>query len=86
MLTGFNTDVDYEGRVYHVQTEDRGLGNPVVESLVYSGGEIVTMRKISYEEMVELDDFSEGQVLNRMKAQHQDLIQDVVGLLLPSSL
>jgi hypothetical protein len=77
MITGFNTDIEYEGRVYHVQTEDRGLGNPVVESLVYSGGEIVTMRKISYEELAGTDDFSEEQVLTRMKTQHQDLIQEI---------
>jgi len=28
MLTGFNTDVDYEGRTFHVQTEDKGPSNP----------------------------------------------------------
>ena len=77
MITGFNTDVEYEGRTYHVQTEDRGVSNPVVESLVYSGGEIVTMRKISYEELAKAPDFSEDLVLTRMKAQHQELIQEI---------
>ncbi len=47
MITGFNTDVEYEGRVFHVQTEDKGRTNPVVESLVYSGGEIVASRRAS---------------------------------------
>ena len=45
MITGFNTDVEYDGRTFHVQTEDRGQRNPVVESLVYSGGEIVATRE-----------------------------------------
>ena len=77
MITGFNTDVDYEGRTYHVQTEDRGVGNPIVESLVYSGGEIVTTRKTSYEVLVESGDFAQDDVLQRMREQHQNLIDEI---------
>ena len=77
MITGFNTDVDYLGRVYHVQTEDKGLKNPVVESLIYCGGEIVTSRRTSYEELASHADFCEEQVLSRMEAQHDKLIRDI---------
>ena len=28
MITGFNTNVRYGGRVYHVQTEDSGRSYP----------------------------------------------------------
>ncbi len=77
MVTGFNTDVDYEGRTYHVQTEDQGLSNPIVESLVYSGGEIVTTRKVSYADLIEGGEFNESDVMLRMKIQHQDLIQEI---------
>ena len=44
MITGFNTDVPYEGHVYHVQTEDGGSGNPFLESLIYVGGTIVAKK------------------------------------------
>ena len=77
MITGFNTDIEFNGRVYHVQTEDRGLDNPIVESLVYSGGEIVTARKTSYAELIESDTYTEGQVLTRMEVQHRDLIREI---------
>jgi hypothetical protein len=77
MITGFNTDVEYDGRVFHVQTEDRGLGNPVVESLVYSGGEIVTQRKSSYSDLVQGGSFSETEVMRRMDAQHRGLLQEI---------
>jgi hypothetical protein len=40
MITGFNTDVKYRGVVYHVQTEDKGTTNPLIETLIYKGGEI----------------------------------------------
>ena len=77
MITGFNTDVDYDGTVYHVQTEDKGLGNPVVESLVYTGGEIVTSRQASYRELVDEGRWSEAAVLQRMETQHQQLIREI---------
>ena len=77
MITGFNTDVDFNGRVYHVQTEDRGLNNPIVESLVYTGGEIVTARKTSYAALLQSDGFTDERVQSRMESQHRDLIREV---------
>ena len=77
MITGFNTDVEYEGRVFHVQTEDKGRTNPVVESLVYAGGEIVASRRASYAELATSTQYSEPDVLQRMETQHQSLIRDI---------
>jgi len=77
MITGFNTDVEYDGRVFHVQTEDKGKDNPVVESLVYSGGEIVTQRKSSYADLVKSGGFSESEVMRRMDTQHRGLLQEI---------
>jgi len=48
MIFGFNTDVTGRDGVYHVQTEDRGTKNPVVESVVYVGGKIIAKRRTSY--------------------------------------
>src|SRR6185436_11981342 len=78
MITGFNTDVQYEGRVFHVQTEDRGLDNPVVESLVYTGGEIITSRRTAYADLARSSDYSEGEVARRMESQHQALIREIL--------
>ncbi len=77
MVTGFNTDVEYDGKVFHVQTEDKGLGNPKVESLVYAKGEIITSRRSSYEDIAGTPRFSEDEVLRRMEAQHQALIREI---------
>ncbi len=78
MLTGFNTDVEYDGRVFHVQTEDKGLKNPTVESLVYTGGEIVGSRRSSYADLVGADGFSEVELQHRMEGQHQAVIREVL--------
>ena len=77
MITGYNTDIEHGDRVYHVQTEDKGLDNPVVESLIYCGGEIVTSRRSSYSEIVESGDYREDDIQERMNRQHQNLIRDV---------
>ena len=53
VITGFNTDIKHNEKVYHVQTEDKGVGNPYIESLVYVGGEILASKKTSYAEQLE---------------------------------
>jgi hypothetical protein len=78
MMTGFNTDVDFEGRVFHVQTEDKGVDNPVVESLVYSGGEIVTSRRTSYSELLGSPEYSDAELVRRMESQHQTIIREIM--------
>jgi len=77
MVTGFNTDVDHQGRVFHVQTEDKGLQNPVVESLIYCGGEIIASRIESYAELTKNGGYAEEDLLRRMEAQHQGMIREI---------
>ena len=52
MITGYNTDVEHDGVVYHVQTEDKGLGSPLILSLVYSGGAILASKRSRYEDLI----------------------------------
>jgi hypothetical protein len=73
MITGFNTDVHYRGRVYHVQTEDRGLENPVLESLVYLGGTIIAKKQTSYAEHLKRGASSEV-IASLLRRQHQIII------------
>jgi len=77
MITGFNTDVDYQGRVFHVQTEDRGRENPLIESLIYCGGEILASQQNRYDELAVSDDYSEGEVSQLMELQHQTMIREI---------
>jgi hypothetical protein len=78
MLTGFNEDVEYDGQVFHVQTEDKGVGNPVIESLVYTGGEIVGSRRGSYADIKTPTGYPESEVQRRMEGQHQAIIREVL--------
>ncbi len=50
MITGFNTDIEHEGVVYHVQTEDKGPATPFILSLVYNRGTILASKRVPYGE------------------------------------
>ncbi len=70
MLTGFNTDVEYDGVVYHVQTEDKGLQTPFILSLVYTGGAILASKRSPYDDLV-AGGFDEGILAQRLSRQHK---------------
>ena len=73
MITGFNTDIKHNEKVYHIQTEDKGLQNPYIESLVYVGGEILASKKTSYAEQVK-SGVDEKWIGSLMEQQHRTMI------------
>jgi hypothetical protein len=74
MVPGFNTDFKYRGETYHVQTEDNGVGNPVVVTLLYHKGAILASRRTSYRDLSSKPGF-ERELLGLMKTQHKDLMR-----------
>jgi len=76
MLTGFNTDIEFEGTTYHVQTEDRSGSNPLIESLVYMKGEILATRRTEYRYLLEAGaGMADIQAL--MERQHRAIIEAI---------
>ena len=76
MVTGFNTDVKYQGVVYHVQTEDKGPVNPMIETLIYKGGEILGSRRLPYADLLKGEN-DEKQIAQMMEDQHKAVMSDV---------
>lgn len=74
MVPGFNTDFKYRGETYHVQTEDNGVGNPVVVTLLYHKGAILASRRTPYHEIAGKPGF-EQELMALMKTQHKDLMR-----------
>ena len=70
MITGFNTDIEHDGVVYHVQTEDKGLDSPIILSLVYVGGTILASKRSPYADLIE-QGFSDEVLAERLKRQHK---------------
>ena len=74
MITGFNTDIKHNDKVYHIQTEDKGMANPYIESLVYVGGEILASKKTSYAEQMKGGGADEKWIASLMEQQHRTMI------------
>ena len=70
MITGFNTDIPYDGVTYHVQTEDKGLETPLILSLVYVGGHIIASKRTPYADLISKG-FDEGLLTERLQRQHK---------------
>jgi len=70
VITGFNTDIEHDGVIYHVQTEDKGIESPLILSLVYSGGAILASKRSPYEDLIAAG-FDEAALAQRLKRQHR---------------
>ena len=70
MITGFNTDIEHDGVVYHVQTEDKGLDTPIILSLVYVGGAILASKRAPYRDLI-AEGYSDEVLAERLKRQHR---------------
>ncbi|MBI3803308.1 MAG: hypothetical protein HY282_06050 [Nitrospirae bacterium] len=76
MLSGINTDIQFKGEVYHIQTEDGGATNPVITTLLFKGGAICSSKKTSYADILESPSFQEV-VRELMKEQHKGMVRDL---------
>lgn len=84
MLTGFNTNVPYKGKTYHVQTEDSGEETATVTTLLYLQGTILARKSFTYAELVSEDGWKK-KVAGMMKKQHISMIRELlVGTHIPS--
>lgn len=70
VITGFNTDIEHNGVVYHVQTEDKGLDSPLILSLVYDRGTILASKRSPYTDLIDAG-FDEKILAERLQKQHK---------------
>lgn len=77
MLVGYNTNISYKGTVYHVQTEDSGLKNPHIITLLYNKGTILSRKKVSYANIASAPEYKE-KVRELMKEQHKAMIKELI--------
>lgn len=70
VITGYNTDVEHNGVIYHVQTEDKGVQTPEIVSLVFVGGAILARKQSEYHDLV-MSGFDEDVLAKRLQRQHK---------------
>jgi hypothetical protein len=73
MITGYNTDIRHNEVVFHVQTEDKGLANPYIESLVYVGGQVLASKRANYADLL-AEGKVEKDIVALMDHQHRTMI------------
>ena len=73
MIQGLNSNIQHDGVVYHVQTQDLGAAAPQVVTMVYKGGAIVSSKTTEYAEWTPEPDFP-ARVRELVESQHRDVI------------
>ena len=76
MLPGYNHNVTYKGVTFHIQTEDSGVANPHIITLLYSGGNILARKKTSYADIIKHERLVDV-VRELMQEQHKLMLKDL---------
>ena len=72
-----NTETEYQGKVYHIQTEDGGRQNPVITSQLFLKGAILFTQKTAYADIMKAE-YLENIVKDLMKQQHTQIMKDLL--------
>jgi hypothetical protein len=76
MLPGYNHNVNYKAITFHVQTEDSGVENPHIITLLYIGGNIVARKKLGYADIIKHERM-EDVVRELMQEQHKAMLREL---------
>jgi hypothetical protein len=88
MLFGHNSNVKAGATTYHVQTEDRGTENALIDTTVYFHGRVLHRRTNNYFDLLPLDTSREQALKLRVEEQHRTIVEAIrtgaLSLALPS--
>ena len=76
MLAGINQNITHNGEPYHIQTEDGGRKNPVITTVLFKEGVVVTTRKTPYSDILKSDK-CELVVKEIMNEQHGAVVREL---------
>lgn len=76
-LQGYNHNIPYKNRIYHVQTEDSGVERPVVSTHMFHEGLILSSERFEYHELLDLDNWV-PKVKRKMKDQHKRVMKALI--------
>lgn len=77
MVPGFNHNIPHKGKTYHIQTEDSGISSPHIITLLYIGGTILAREKMSYADIIKVDNLEEV-VRDLMQEQHKKMLRKLL--------
>ncbi len=77
MLFGHNTNVKAGETTYHVQTEDRGTSNALIDTTVYFSGRVLHRRTNNYFDLLPLNPAREQALKLRLDEQHRAVVEEL---------
>src|SRR5258708_3240428 len=77
MLFGHNSNVKAGDITYHVQTEDRGATNALIDTTVYFHGHVLHRRTNNYFDLLPLSPGSEQALKLRLDEQHRTVVEEL---------
>jgi len=77
MLFGHNSNVKAGDTTYHVQTEDRGATNALIDTTVYFRGRVLHRRTNNYFDLLPLTADSEQALKQRLDEQHRAVVEEL---------
>lgn len=76
MIKGLNEEVLYKGIRFHLQTQDLGPREPMIQALLYRAGQVIHTRRISYASYLNQPNQAE-KVQALLKDLHNSIIADI---------
>lgn len=77
MVFGHNSNVKVGETTYHVQTEDRGVANALIDTTVHSAGRVLHRRTNNYLDLLPLDADREAALKLRVDEQHRNVLEEI---------
>ena len=77
MLFGHNSNVKAGDTTYHVQTEDRGASNALIDTTVYFRGRVLHRRTNNYFDLLPLNPDHEQALKVRLDEQHRAVVEEI---------
>jgi hypothetical protein len=77
VLFGHNSNVKAGETTFHVQTEDRGIANALIDTTVYFQGRVLHRRTNNYFDLLPLNPDSEQALKQRLDEQHRAVIEEI---------
>jgi len=77
MLFGHNSNVTAGQTTYHVQTEDRGVTNALIDTTVYFRGRVLHRRTNNYFDLLPLNPGHEQALKVRLDEQHRAVVEEI---------
>jgi hypothetical protein len=71
-VLGYNHNVRYAGRIWHVQTEDSGVQNPHIFTHLFHNGTILATKRVDYDAAAEVP-----AVQKLMQTQHKAMLREL---------